>query len=81
MKLWKLEQKQHCGYDTFDSVIVAAPDVDTAKGIHPNGCQDWPPASKYNAWCDSPDMVKITYLGKAAKGIAQGIILVSFNAG
>lgn len=36
MNLYLLEQEENCGYDTYDSCVVASPNEATAKTIHPS---------------------------------------------
>lgn len=78
MKLFKISQSENDDYDTFDSAIVAAPDESAASSIHPSG-GIWTPRS--DEWCKSPDQVTVEYIGEAAPGIEQGVILASYNAG
>lgn len=76
MKLYLLSQTANNDCDTFDSLVVAAPDEETAKNIIPGG-NSW---ANYS-WVSSPDLITCAYLGEADKKIDQGIILASFNAG
>lgn len=41
MKLYRISQEYNCGYDTFDSAIVAAETEDAARLTHPNGGYTW----------------------------------------
>ena len=81
MKLYLIWQTDNSGYDTFDSAVVAAESPKIAKNINPfNGSLiDWdkPPYS----WCKYVDEVYVEYIGKAKRGIKQGVICASFNAG
>lgn len=81
MKLFLIEQEQNNGYDTYDSAVVAAPNEETAKQMHPStGKQsDW--TEKYSLWCNAPEHVTVRYLGEAADDVDQGVICASFNAG
>lgn len=75
MDLWKLTQRERTGYDTYCGLVVCAPDRETAAAIHPS--DDW----EADTWASSPEKVTVQYLGKAAKGIPQGVVLADFQAG
>lgn len=79
MKLWKIEQTDAHGWDTYDSAVVAAETEDAAKAIHP-GEMEWKDSS-YRTWASSPNLVMATYLGEAESNIESGVIVASFNAG
>ena len=79
MKLFKLSQDINTGYDTYDSVVVAAPNPESAKQILPNKYCVW--GENYSPWCSSTDEVTAEYLGEAVEDTEQGVILASFNAG
>lgn len=83
MKLFRISQVENCGYDTYDSAVVAAPDAQTARTINPSNGKKIDEMDKWQklAWCSSADKVVVTYLGEAADGIEQGVICSSFNAG
>lgn len=79
MKLFLIEQDQNTSYDTYDSAVVAAPDEETAKRMHPGTGE--PPekwGGMYPSWCDRPEEVTVRYLGEAV-GVAQGVVCASFN--
>jgi hypothetical protein len=95
MNLYLLEQDTNTGYDTYDSAIVAAPNDFAAKrvSLRPD-YYEW--SSTHNSWMflyasgpepedmDSwalPSAITATYIGKAAEGIKEGLVLASFNAG
>lgn len=78
MNLYLLSQDENNGYDTYDSVVVAAKSENDARNIKPDGSV-W--GARYSAWCPSPDDVTVQLIGKAVKGTTQGIICASFNAG
>lgn len=47
MKIFLISQNDNRGYDTYSDAVVAAPDEDTARTMHPNGYiwgVDWKPA-------------------------------------
>lgn len=78
MKLYLLTQFEVSGWDTYDSVVVAAPNEEVAQNIHPAG-SSWP--CRDNSWCSFPQHVKAEYLGEAADYICEGVICASYNAG
>lgn len=77
MKLFLLVQDDNRGYDTYDSVVVAAESEALAREITPSSdyCK-WG-----STWADAPDNVSVQYLGEAYERTTPGIILASFNAG
>lgn len=82
MNLYLLTQGEEIGYDTYDSVVVAAKSEDEARKIHPNEWLDDPWNRKYGVdWCRTPEGVTVKLIGEAVKGTQSGVILSSFNAG
>lgn len=83
LNLYRLTQTQRRGYDTYDSVIVAAKDEESAKKIHPSVLTGWPEHSLFcnRSWCDNPEYVTVELIGSASTNITEGVILASFNAG
>lgn len=81
MKLWKISQTANRDYDTYDAAIVAARTAEVARTIHPSGrCDTGDVEIPWDSWC-SLDEVTVEYLGMAAEGTKQGVILSSYNAG
>lgn len=93
MKLWRISQEQNNDYDTYSDAVVAAPDKETARTIHPDGaiwaskkmdgCTGWERGepSRWSSWCDSPHLVTAHLIGDAVPGTEKGVICASFNAG
>ena len=79
MNLYLLTQDVETGYDTYDSVVVAALTEDQAKKIHPSGDDAWGYWSR--CWPKSSENVDAKLVGKAVEGTSAGVILASFNAG
>lgn len=91
MKLYLLKQEDNNWYDTFDSVVVAAPSPEEAIMIHPSsfarvqsgkfvkGDGQW--ISEARDWAFGPSSVQLEYIGEAKEGTEAGVILASFNAG
>lgn len=77
MKLYLLTQDENRGYDTYDSMLVAAESTEEARNIHPYGSGRW----SSGVWATDPSNVDVMYLGEAAEGVVTGRILGSFNAG
>ena len=86
MKLWLLSQDTNTGYDTYDSVVVAAKNEEDAKMTHPSDIPitEWNDTGScdrtYGAWT-SKENVQCRYLGNAVPGVEPGVICASFNAG
>jgi hypothetical protein len=81
MKLYHISQNQNNDYDTFSDLVVAAESEEEARNIHPSQWRENPWAY-FDAWCKSPDQVKVEYIGEAANHIKKGsIICSSFHAG
>jgi len=87
MNLYKISQTVNNGWDTYDSAIVAAPDADKARVMHPNGGKsdrlDRKTAGQFNMrdWVVYPSDVTVELVGVAADGIQRSVICSSFNAG
>jgi len=79
MNLYLLTQDVESGYDTFDSMVVAAKSETDAKSIHPYGDDAWGYWS--GCWPKSPEGVDAKFIGYAVEGTPAGVILSSFNAG
>ena len=90
LNLYLLTQGSRKGYDTYDSAVVAAPEEDAARMIHPNGRKIWhssgwrlpdcPHPGDTDNW-PPPSKVRVTYLGPADKSVVGGVICASYNAG
>jgi hypothetical protein len=94
MKLWHISQDQCNDYDTYSDAVVAAPDEDAARTIHPDGAiwaskkgapfaSGWSEGepSRWGCWCDSPHLVTARLIGDAVPGTEIGVICASFHAG
>ena len=96
MKLWHISQDQRDDFDTFSDAVVAAPNEETARTIHPDGAiwasekdglfpYGWtkgePHPYKWGTWCDTPDLVTARLIGDAVPGTEIGVICASFHAG
>lgn len=84
MKIWLLSQDEIGSWDTYDSCVVFAESEEIAKTITPEG-KRIPDVSKparwHLTWTNDPEKVTAMYLGEAAPGSQEGVILGSFNAG
>ena len=78
MNLYLLTQDAVTGYDTYDSVVVAALTETEAKSIHPCTILGW---DSRGDWPKSPENVDAKLIGKAVEGTPEGVILSSLNAG
>lgn len=80
MKLFLISQNENIGYETYDSAVVAAPDAEIARCMHP--CHgEMQNFKNSTTWCSDRKHVQVEYLGEAADGILEGVICASFNAG
>ena len=82
MNLYLISQTENNTYDTFDSAVVCAPDVETARNMDPSTGKpktDW--RRRYDDWASCPENVSVKYLGRASEEIEQGVVCASFNAG
>jgi len=82
--LYLITQKENTDYDTFDGVVVCAPDEETARNMNPRTGKpmtdsDW--EYPYNGWARDPKGVKVKFLGTAVPSSKKGIVLASFIAG
>lgn len=82
MNLYLLSQTVNDGYDTYDSVVVAAETPENAIQIHPNETKfkDWT-WEETGSWVDELNEVSCNLIGKAVEGTEEGVILASFRAG
>jgi hypothetical protein len=73
-----LPEGTHLGYDTYDSMVVAAASSDEARKIHPAGLDGWG-----FGWIaqDQINELVVTALGSALPTVEAGVIVASFNAG
>ena len=94
MKLYLLSQSEQNGWDTYDSMVVAAGSPAKAKQIHPSEHYYWDkkisswvwehtPTQPVRSpeWANNPKNITTTFLGHAKAGTKEGVILASFNAG
>ena len=80
MNIYLLTQDAVYGYDTYDSCIVYAEDIASARKIHPNGYSNgWERSS--GTWVDTPNEVTVELIGSTDKDVDSGVIQASFNAG
>ena len=82
MNIYKLTRPDTCGYDEYDSVIVAAKNEDDAKTIHPShpGLPVTDDEVQYDSWVRL-SKVQVELIGIANPSIPRGVICASFNAG
>lgn len=82
--LWLLEQSEHTGSETYDSVVVVAQSEDDARAVHPSSKildsrdVDW----GSTCWASSPMNVTATRLGMAdgESGLEDGsVVSACFN--
>lgn len=96
MNLYLVTQNAVRGYDTYDSMVVAAEDAEQARRTFPRTYCEWNEErgsfgtyhmdgswDDYHggAWPTTLDKIKVELIGKAAPGVEPGVIVSSFNAG
>ena len=82
MNLYLLLQNSIRGYDTYDSMVIAAPSAMEAIEVHPDGNliknMGWRQGDDWPAYSDI-DEIKVEFLDTTTH--KAGVILASFNAG
>jgi len=87
MNLYRISQSVNTGWDTYDSAIVAAPDADKARVMHPNGIKSrrlgrkTPINFSMGDWVVYPSDVTVELIGVASEKTQRSVICSSFNAG
>ena len=71
MNIYLLERDGFGGYDTYDSLVVIAEDIEKASRVKP--------VQSIRTWVD-PELVTVTLLGKSISEVEE-IVCSSFNAG
>ena len=91
MYIYLIEQDANFDLDTYDSAVVVAPDIQTARFTHPNNKSTWNGKTwvdkktrekpfGFETWC-SPSEVDVQLIGMASVKTQPGVICASFNAG
>jgi hypothetical protein len=92
MNLYLLSQHESKGWDTYDSVVVAAENEEEARKICPSGRYEWRdgwyhdylPTRRYSPrkdWANDIVNISVKLIGVADPTVSRGVILASFNAG
>ena len=86
LKIYLLSQNQHTGFDTYDSCVVCAYDIEDAKTITPDGDtlpEEFIRDADYHCfWCaEDTNHVYAKEIGYANENQTRGIICASFKAG
>ena len=83
MRIWRITSPYN-GWDIYLAAVVAAPDEETARLMHPDGESTWDGASKrWNTFIDTwptPDELSVELIGVTYDD-DQRVILSSYNAG
>jgi len=74
MNLYIISQSVKEGYDTYDSMVVAAETEEDARGILPSNT-----AIELFKWAEK-EHVSARLIGEAIDGTESGVILASYNA-
>lgn len=79
MNLYLISQNVNNEYDTYSSAVVTAPDLSSARNMHPRGFPDWIEEEIFHEWA-KPEHVKVELIGRSI--IAESrVICASFHAG
>ena len=82
LKLYLLSRSGDIDYDTFDSCVVCAKNVNDAKSIHPNGDEFIEGKDDFSgSWAEYLSEISCIEIGTANKDTKRGVILASFIAG
>jgi hypothetical protein len=89
LNLYLISQNENNDYDTYDSAVVAAPDENAARLIHPETgrhaeATPWPALTSADwslTWASDPSKVNVKLIGQALNGTKIGAICSSYNAG
>lgn len=82
MRLYKLEQVEVSGYDTYSHCVVCAESEAAARSMNPDSYplpDGWTDIN--SGWASTPDKVTVTFIGEAVDDLTVGIICYSFHAG
>lgn len=80
LKLFLLSQEENTGWDTHDSCVVVAKDIESAKRILP--VDYLTTFAECSTWASKPENVIAKEIGTANAGYKEGqVIITSFNAG
>jgi hypothetical protein len=81
LNLYLISQNENNDYDTYDSAVVAAPDENAARLIHPETGRPAEAADWSWTWTSDPSKVNVKLIGQALDGTKIGAICSSYNAG
>ncbi len=95
MKLWLVSQRENTGYDTYNSMVVAAETSEEACRIDPSIFFEW--SETHDSWMfiyssgerkpeerddwAHPSRLECKLLGEAAVDVKPGVISTDFHAG
>jgi predicted Abi (CAAX) family protease len=81
LNLYLISQNENNDYDTYDSAVVAAPDENAARLIHPETGRHAEAADWSWTWVSDSSKVNVELIGQALDGTKIGAICSSYNAG
>lgn len=84
LKLFLVSRDDKIGYDTYDSFVVCASDIEEAINTHPEGGTiDWDRDRSWCGlvWCDDVQRLSVKYLGIATGSLKKGVVCSTFKAG
>jgi len=80
LNLYLISQNVNNDYNTYDKAVVAAPNEEAARNIHP-GWEDMADAGReFSTWCIA-EQVNVELIGEATEDATQCVICASFRAG
>jgi hypothetical protein len=85
MNIYLLEQNVNNDYDTYDAMVVSAPNEAAARLMHPYSAEPYSDNdlnyySDWKVWVNTPEEVRVTLIG-TSNNPTQKTILRSYNAG
>lgn len=81
LKLFLVSRDDVIGYDTYESFVVCASDIEEARNTHPSWGWEEDRKMCYPVWCDDMKHLSVKYLGLATGSLEKGIVCTSFKNG
>ena len=85
LNIYKIEQDETRGWDTYSDAVVAAESEEDAKTIYPDKSGELrriPLSGAWGEWTNDPTNVRVTLIGVAVRTITcSQVICSSFHAG
>jgi hypothetical protein len=83
MNIYRISQNANNDWDTYDAAIVTAPDIETARRMHPRTGKPWRVGQHHYDWAHHHDEVTALLLGTytGPNDDKPYVLLASFRAG